>query len=100
NYLHNSRNTNASSNTLEGSIRQNTNEDNQNLQTNNEISSVNIDLSINRSTESIIPNMNNDHHDNERVLINIAEINNNGWAINNDGLRISGISPPFFIRSI
>ncbi|CAF4221896.1 unnamed protein product [Rotaria magnacalcarata] len=70
-------NTNASSNTLEGSIRQNTNEDNQNLQTNNEISSVNIDLSINKSTESIIQNMNNDHHDNERVLINIAEINNN-----------------------
>ncbi|CAF3436348.1 unnamed protein product [Rotaria socialis] len=70
-------NTKTLSHTLEESIRQNTNEDNQSLETNIEISSVNIDLSINRSTESIIQNMNNDHQDNERVLINIAEINNN-----------------------
>ncbi|CAF3105178.1 unnamed protein product [Rotaria socialis] len=33
-------------------------------------------------------------------ILSLCFATTTGWAINNDGLRISGISPPFFIRSI
>ncbi|CAF0723688.1 unnamed protein product [Adineta steineri] len=76
-----SRNTKVSLDTIPKSIEQNKNEIDQNLQSNTEMCSNNIVLSRNMVTEYITQNINNNHQDtstnNERVLINIVDINNN-----------------------
>ncbi|CAF1472498.1 unnamed protein product [Adineta steineri] len=75
------RNTNVSLDTIPKSIQQNKNEIDENLQSNTDVCSNNIFLSRNMVTEHITQNINNNHQDtstnNERVLINIVDINNN-----------------------
>lgn len=68
-YLVNSRNTNASSHNLQESIRENTNENNGNLQTSELISVIQTKERKNLTIEFFL--------DNERLLIKIGEINNN-----------------------
>ncbi|CAF4064459.1 unnamed protein product [Adineta steineri] len=73
--------TNVSLDTIPKSIQQNKNEIDENLQSNAEMCSNNIVLSRNMVTEYITQNINNNQEDtstnNERILINIVDINNN-----------------------